>query len=654
MKKTVVGIICAFSMLAASSSVFAINPSGYDGVQYGDLGLSSNDPDGEINLAVIAKDDVVIGNTMYIKGSVYSGGEIYCMDGDGNKIDGLFISGTGDTVYKAPNPGDTTTYTAVGYKIRSDHGEPTAYSSKPTYGGAIYDNDTSFDCTYEAFKVPDASNFAQYGEKNLSIWVYDGVMTISEDSYFEKLSLTHDALIIDATNNPVTVIIDNFDTSTSNSPYLTVLGDNKVNVYINNVTENKFKLFTQKETGYIDEKGGGLYVNTNDHEHMKSEVEKLGNMDQVTFYLNSEEPITIEASRGYANIVCNNDIKIGESAFWMGDIKCGGNYTMEGTSVLWSEVCAPNSDTFIGKSAVLYGQLHTNTLAIAGAGAIINKADSINMNDMPEETTEPAEPTESTEPTETPAQPAGGEIFEGSSKYAYIFGDEPVYTNDPETGEMTAVVYMQPDRNVSREESCAMIMRLVDQHVGGLDADASDISSAVVSYSDWAAKGLGYLSQKGAYDIDYTVSGYGYPTRGEVAKLVALGLEFELKGGAIEFTDIAGNEFEKYINIMTSNGYMQGDGNGEFRPNDYMTRAEFCSMFNNVTGRTDYQLIAIDGSVVTPETYYIVDLDNADAWKVKATMLGTSAFTDNYEVDVDTRLANIRNVLDEYNGQTDY
>ncbi len=99
---------------------------------------------------------------------------------------------------------------------------------------------------------------------------------------------------------------------------------------------------------------------------------------------------------------------------------------------------------------------------------------------------------------------------------------------------------------------------------------------------------------------------------------------------------------------------MQGDGNGEFRPSDCMTRAEFCSMFNNVTGRTNYSLIDTDGNTITPATFYIVDLDGVDSWKVNAMMLGTSAFTDDYRVDVQARTANIRNVLDNYDGQKEY
>ncbi|MBP3359367.1 MAG: S-layer homology domain-containing protein [Clostridia bacterium] len=105
---------------------------------------------------------------------------------------------------------------------------------------------------------------------------------------------------------------------------------------------------------------------------------------------------------------------------------------------------------------------------------------------------------------------------------------------------------------------------------------------------------------------------------------------------------------------MTSNGYMQGNGDGTFNPDAPMTRAEFCAMFNNVTGREDYDLVDADGNKVVPETYYIVDLDGAANWQVRAMMLGTSAFNKDYTVDVDTRIANIRNILDNYDSQKKY
>lgn len=633
-KKAVASIICALSLLAVSSNAFALTPEEYENKSFEDLNLTLQGHSGneEVNLAVIAKGDVEFGNVMGITGSVYSAGEISC-EGDTNQnvIEGLLIADDID--------GDEYSW------------------------GAVYDDHTSFDYSYTEFEVPDTSGFEN--KDTVSLDKKSNVMTINTDTHFEELTMEMNKLVIDATDAPVTIVIDRIVESTDLC--FTIKGDNKVDIYINKVVDKKGKdeeekiaLFTQKELNY------------NNNSTSYEDILKRGNKGQTTFYLGADsalDEIAIDGnSRGCADIVCNTDLKIDGYTYFIGDIKCGGDFELTGNSALWGEVFAPESDSHIGNMAYLYGKIYTDELDISEHGYIIyqpgNNADSEDPeSDKPVEPTE--EPEQGEQPTEAPEQgeeseeapPATGteEIFDGSSQYAYIFGDAPIYITDPETNEMTVEVYMQPDRNVSRQETCAMIMRLVAQADPNMDADESDIADAVTAYDAWAAKGLGFLSSKGAYDdISYTVSGYAYPTRGEVAKLVALGLDLTLQNGALEFNDIAGNEFEEYINIMTSNGYMQGDGNGEFRPSDYMTRAEFCSMFNNVTGRTNYSLIDTDGNTITPATFYIVDLDGVDSWKVNAMMLGTSAFTDEYRVDVQTRTENIRNILDNYDGQKKY
>ena len=81
-------------------------------------------------------------------------------------------------------------------------------------------------------------------------------------------------------------------------------------------------------------------------------------------------------------------------------------------------------------------------------------------------------------------------------------------------------------------------------------------------------------------------------------------------------------------------------------------------MFNKVTGRENYSLKGADENgnqiEVTPRTYYFTDMDNADDWQVRACMLATSAFDEKGSIDIPTRVANIRNVVDNYNGQKKY
>ena len=95
---------------------------------------------------------------------------------------------------------------------------------------------------------------------------------------------------------------------------------------------------------------------------------------------------------------------------------------------------------------------------------------------------------------------------------------------------------------------------------------------------------------------------------------------------------------------------MQGISDTEFEPDRIMTRAEFCSMFNQIIGRSDALLVGPDGTEVTPELYSIVDLD-PNAWYTPVMLKATSAYDVNGYVDIETRLSNIRNILDKYNSQ---
>ncbi len=253
---------------------------------------------------------------------------------------------------------------------------------------------------------------------------------------------------------------------------------------------------------------------------------------------------------------------------------------------------------------------------------------------------------EDTDPTPTPAPvPEGEEIDLGGLGYAYIFGYEPVIQRVD--GEWVAEVYMAPNDAVTREQVAAMIMRMVDQKYGTTNTSYPSTSAIAAHEGTWYMRGLAYLAQNGAFDDVDSVE-IGAVTRGEVAKLLAYGLNLSQTAES-SFTDIADSEYKSYIEIVASYGYMNGTGDGIFEPNRVMTRAEFCQMFNNVIGRTEMGLTAQDGSTVTPETYSIVDLDGH--WAQDAMLKATSAYDENGLIDVETRIANIRNILDNYDSQ---
>jgi hypothetical protein len=207
---------------------------------------------------------------------------------------------------------------------------------------------------------------------------------------------------------------------------------------------------------------------------------------------------------------------------------------------------------------------------------------------------------------------------------------------------------MAPEESVTREQVAAMIMRMIDQKYDTGDVDYPLTDNISSHAGTWYERGLAYIASKGAFDDVDEV--FTEPvTRGEVAKLVAYGLNLSDRTETA-FQDIADSPYKQYIETMAAYGYMEGESDTEFAPDKYMTRAEFCSMFNHIIGREDARLEAADGTVVTPQLFYFVDLPD-DAWYTPVMLRATCAYDNNGYVDIETRLANIRNTLDKYDSQ---
>lgn len=259
------------------------------------------------------------------------------------------------------------------------------------------------------------------------------------------------------------------------------------------------------------------------------------------------------------------------------------------------------------------------------------------------------EPTPEPIPTEKPID------LEGAG-YAYIFGYEPdriervtkVDEKGKEYGAWNVEIRMAPNDCVTREQVSAMLMRMIDQKYDTMSVKYPVTDNIRQHTGTWYERGLAYLASKDAFNGIESVN-CGPITRGEVAKLVVHGLNLS-KTTETTFEDIKSSPYKSYIEIMNAYGFMSGSSDTTFEPDKYMTRAEFCSMFNNIIGREDALLVGEDGTEVTPELYFFVDLD-ADAWYTPVMLRATSAYDEKGYVDIDTRLSNIRNVLDNYDSQ---
>lgn len=591
-----ISAVCVLAMLSLMSvNVFAYAPNYY---------VSSHD------LAVVASETVLI-DTAYLEGSIYAGDQIMISTSDGNNIAGDFIS-------------KEVTFDYPEYNVNVPK-----YEDK-----IILDEDTQKnDCVFPGFEIPTDLN-------KITGWVgndWGSVLTISEDSYYEQLAVNNYGILIDATGGDLTIVAENL--YLNGNPEIKVIGDGTVNFYVDNA--NTFN---------------GLIFN------------KDGSPDNVNFYIKAATWAYSFGFDGVSN-VCANVYADGEN-FNTNSPITGNLYTNATQLKIYGQVgsvtgivCAPLALTQVSNSGKIIGQLHTRTLELNFDGTIIYGESTGNIPG------EVVVPTESpVVPTETPAEPAQtpkipGEIELEHFGYAYIFGYAPEYIDVyDESGNVIGTdvsIEMGPNDEVTFEQVCSMIMRIAEQGKAVDSSKSYAIADKITNVNTWAQKGVGYICSTGAYDnLTETISGEGAVLRGEVAKLVAYGLGLQMGSNPIDFLDVDDTVANKiYIDIMTSNGYVKGDGD-TFRPNETMTRAEFCSMFNNVTNRDSYSLEGLDENnnqiVVTPATYYITDMDNAPKWQVRACLLASSAFDSDGNIDIATRVANIRNIIDEYNGQTKY
>ncbi|MCK9478214.1 MAG: VWA domain-containing protein [Firmicutes bacterium] len=242
--------------------------------------------------------------------------------------------------------------------------------------------------------------------------------------------------------------------------------------------------------------------------------------------------------------------------------------------------------------------------------------------------------------------------------YAYIFGYEPsveaIENSDGSASEIVDIK-MAMDDCVTREQVAAMLMRFIDQTFNTFAVDYPVTDKLLQHAGAWYERGLAYIASKGGFDDSETVA-LGSITRGEVAKLIVHSLNLT-KTTKTSFADIDDSPHAAYIRTINAYGYMNGTSETTFEPSEFMTRAEFCKLFNNIIGRDDRSLIALDGEgieyKVSAQTYNFTDMDPAH-WAYETCLKATSAYNENGYVDVVTRTGNIRNILDKYSDQLKY
>lgn len=299
-------------------------------------------------------------------------------------------------------------------------------------------------------------------------------------------------------------------------------------------------------------------------------------------------------------------------------------------------------------------QMRPDAEAFEGELSVKEKEPETEVPEIPEVPEVPEVP-ETPEVPEIPDEDTS--INLKGANYAYIFGYEPViidFINENGEVESKAEVEMAMDDAVTVEQVSSMLMRMLDQHGDTMDQNYPVVGPVVPYEGQWYERGLAYLYSVGGFEGDEIR--IAPITRGQVAKLVACALKLNLSEET-PFTDIEGHKYQEYIEKVYKYRYMLGMGDEHFAPDAIMTRAEFCSLFNSITDKDECGLVALDEEgneyTITAEDYYFIDMDPSH-WAYEICLKATSAYDENGYVDVVTRNANIRNILDHHEAQLKY
>ena len=142
---------------------------------------------------------------------------------------------------------------------------------------------------------------------------------------------------------------------------------------------------------------------------------------------------------------------------------------------------------------------------------------------------------------------------------------------------------IKPNNYITRQEAAAIISRLSDIYSENNKNNYKDIN-----ISDWSYNYITSLSKDNILNgyPDGTFKPNNYISRAETAKIFSL---YENKSGYSSkfFSDTSNHWALKYIENGVNNGWIDGYPDGTFKPDSYITRAEFIKIANKVFERND-------------------------------------------------------------------
>ena len=175
----------------------------------------------------------------------------------------------------------------------------------------------------------------------------------------------------------------------------------------------------------------------------------------------------------------------------------------------------------------------------------------------------------------------------------------------------------RPNAYISREEATTIFYRLLTEETRSY-YETGAVMFSDVSADRWSCTAISTMASAGIVTgyPDGTFGPSKQVTRAEFAAIAAR-FDSETYSGPDLFPDIAGHWAAEEINRAAAKGWIMGDENGNFRPNDPITRAEAVTMINRVLERqpeTEEDLL--DGMIVftdnmDPDVWYYLAVQEA-------------------------------------------
>ena len=172
---------------------------------------------------------------------------------------------------------------------------------------------------------------------------------------------------------------------------------------------------------------------------------------------------------------------------------------------------------------------------------------------------------------------------------------------------------IRPEGQITRAEVATIFFRLLTddarQEFDSVDNKFSDVNAGV-----WYNRAISTLAKAGILNgyTDGTFKPDAPITRAEMATIIARFDKLTETGKT--FKDIEGHWAQEYIELAATNGWINGDGDGNFRPDDAIKRDETFAMINRVLER---QVDTVKDLLPQSEMNMWVDNMDEGAWYYK-------------------------------------